>query len=88
MAWFVCGTIEECWVAATEAIGSYHTHLGSVSEEYMVFKHSNSKRIWYLGYSTENNFPGEQQHFRNSKGQKESFLMYNIQCNFYLSKPL
>lgn len=58
------GTIEECWVAAVEAVGSHHTHLGPVSEEHMVFKHSNSKGMWSLGSTIEDYFPGKQQHVR------------------------
>lgn len=62
MAWSLCGTIEECRVAAVEAVGSHHTHLGPVSEEYMVFKHSNSKGMWSLGPTIEDYFPGKQRH--------------------------
>lgn len=65
MAWSLCGTIEECRVAAVEAVGSHHTHLGPVSEEYMVFKHSNSKGMWSLGPTIEDYFPGKQQHLVN-----------------------
>lgn len=45
----LCSSIQECWVVVTEAVGSQHTHLGPVSEEHMVFKYSNPKRMWSLG---------------------------------------
>lgn len=59
VAWFLCGTIQEFWVAAVETVGLYDTHLGPISEENVVFKHSDSKRMWNLGYTIEDNFPGK-----------------------------
>lgn len=60
----LCGTIEECRVAAVEPVGSHHTHLGPVGEEDMVFKHGNSERIRSLGSTVEHYFPGKRQHLR------------------------
>lgn len=69
MARSLCGTIEECWVAVIEAVGSHHTHLGPVSKEYMVFKSGNSKRMWSLGSTVENYFPEKQQPQNGYQGE-------------------
>lgn len=60
MARHLCGTIEKGWVAAIEAIGSDHTHLGPVSEENVILKHSYPKWMWRLGCSIEDYFPENQ----------------------------
>lgn len=57
----ICGTIKQCWAVVTEAVCSHHSHLYPVSEEHVVFKHSNSKRMRRLGCSFKNYFPGEEQ---------------------------
>lgn len=64
MARALCCTIEKYWVAAVEAIGSHHTHLGPVSEEDVVFKHRDSKRMWRLGGTIQDYFPEKQRNIR------------------------
>lgn len=57
----ICGTIEQRRLVVTEAVCSHHSHLCPVSEEHVVFKHSDSKRMRRLGCSFKNYFPGEEQ---------------------------
>lgn len=97
MARSLCGTIEKCWVVVAEAVGSHHTHLGPVSEEYVIFKHSDSKRMRRLGSTIEDDFPGKQQQVRTAIKESTTWirqscstggdLIFN-ECNLYLSKPL
>lgn len=85
MAWMLCGTIEECWVAVIEAVGSHHTHLGPVSKEYMVFKSSNSKRVWRLDSTVENYFPEKQQ---PQNGYQEEDTMHLFVSPFNIKDTL
>lgn len=62
MAWHICGTVEKGRVAAVEAIGPDHTHLGPVSEENMIFKQSYPKRMWRLGCSIKYYSPENESH--------------------------
>lgn len=78
MARSLCSTIEECWIVVTEAVGSHHTHLGPVSEEYIVFKHSNSKRMWSLGSTIENYFPEKEQPQNGYQGEDNMYAFVSL----------
>lgn len=56
-----CSAVEERWIAAIEPVCSHHTHLCPVGEEYVVFKHSDPKRMWRLGHAIKNYFPDNQE---------------------------
>lgn len=70
MARSLCGTIEQRWVAAVEPVGSHQTHLGPVSEENVVLKHSKSKGMRSLSSTIEDYFPGGERHNRMTIGKK------------------
>lgn len=66
VSWSIGRTIQESGIAAIEAIGSDHPHLGPVSEEDMVFKNSHPKRMWRLRCTVEDYFPEKQKQKKNS----------------------
>lgn len=58
LSWSVCRAEQERGVAAIEAIGAYHTHLGPISEEGVVLKDRQAERLRYLQSPIQHNFPG------------------------------
>lgn len=85
-------TVEQCRVAAVEAVGSHQTHLGPVREENVVLKHSKSKRMRSLSPAIEDYFPGRECDTTEWPSEKTkhgciTVFLHHFQCNLYLSRP-